>query len=179
MVCLALIGCGAATGGGRPASAATMPTEAHASAGVASNADASRGLDTPDASQPTAPQPTRALEVTAAPAAQGGSGGLDITATSDLPPGPPSTAQPFDRLVEAAIAPLRAAMAECMRPLGRGPRFYRVLIGTDGSMESRSPQAYPLSNTMAQCLEGLIHGLTISPPPARAVPYDVHFDVTS
>lgn len=106
-------------------------------------------------------------------------GGFNVTASSDLPTPVPSTAQPYARMVESAVAPLRPALAECLRPLGTGRRLFRVVVGLDGALNPRPPQPYEVPPRIATCVEGVLHATTIDPPPPREYPYDIYVSVAS
>jgi hypothetical protein len=177
---LCLAACG---GNGEGAPARPAPTTASTSAGGSSEpgpqaaAASDAGAGSPGAVDAgTAASANGGIDVSGH--ASGPPGVLEVSGHSDLPPGPPSTAQPFERVVEAAVAPIRPAIVECMRPLGHGARFYRVTVQPDGTLEPRPPQAYALPTRVAQCVEGVVHGTTVAPAPSRAIPYDIHFDVT-
>lgn len=125
--------------------------------------------------QPVAPAPPAPIEVRAPPA---NPLAFDITASSDLPPQPASTAQPYARIVDAAVAPLRPALAECLRPLGAPARHVvRITVDEEGALHPRPPQEFVLSARDARCLDGVLRAATVEPAPPRALPYDLRVDV--
>lgn len=128
----------------------------------------------PPAPSPRAPQ--EALTVQAAPPEP-----LEfvVTGRSDLPAGASSTAQPYERILEATLAPVRPALAECLRALGApARRVVRVTLEDDGTVLERPPQAYALSARDASCVAGVLRGTVLDPPPPRAMPYDIRVEVT-
>jgi hypothetical protein len=99
---------------------------------------------------------------------------IDVNGQSDLPPNIPSTAQPYLRVIDAAVAPTRPALAECLREMGaRAPRFYRVTVELDGRLTPRAPQAVALPPRIATCVEGIVQGTTVNPAPPMTIPYDI------
>ncbi len=124
---------------------------------------------------PPSPPPAAPIEVRARPS---NPLEFDITASSDLPPPPPSTAQPYERLIDGAVAPLRPALAECLRALGApARRLVRVTVEEDGSLRPRPPQDFSLPARGAACLDGVLRAATVEPAPPRAVPYDIRVEV--
>lgn len=103
---------------------------------------------------------------------------FNITATSDLPLAPASTSQPYARIVEAAVAPLRPAIAECMRSLGApAHHVVRITVDEEGALAPRPPQEFTLRAIDARCLDGVLRAGRVDPPPPRAIPYDLRVDV--
>lgn len=103
---------------------------------------------------------------------------FNITANSDLPPAPASTAQPYARIVESSLAPLRPALAECLRPLGAPARHtVRITVDEEGALELRPPQEFVLDAPDARCLDGVLRAGRVEPAPPRAIPYDLRVDV--
>lgn len=104
---------------------------------------------------------------------------FNITASSDLPPAPTSTSQPYARIIDASVATLRPALAECLRALGAPARHtLRVIIDEEGSIQPRPPQEFTLSAPDARCLDGVLRAGRVEPPPPRALPYDLRVDVS-
>jgi hypothetical protein len=103
---------------------------------------------------------------------------FNITANSDLPPAPASTAQPYARIVESSLAPLRPALAECLRPLGAPARHtVRITVDEEGTLLLRPPQEFTLDAPDARCLDGVLRAGRVEPAPPRAIPYDLRVDV--
>ncbi len=119
--------------------------------------------------------PAPSLEVRAAPAEPLE---FNVTGRSDLPAGSSSTAQPYERIVDATLGPVRPALAECLRALGApARRVVRVTLEDDGTVRPRPPQEYALSARDASCVEGVLRGTTLDPAPPRAIPYDIRVEV--
>ncbi len=103
---------------------------------------------------------------------------FNITATSDLPPAPASSSQPYARIVESAVAPLRPALAECLRSLGApAHHLVRLTVDEEGALAPRPPQEFTLRAVDARCLDGVLRAGRVDPPPPRAIPYDLRVDV--
>ncbi len=103
---------------------------------------------------------------------------FNITASSDLPPPPASTSQPYARIIDASVATLRPALAECLRALGAPARHtVRVIVDEEGSLHARPPQEFTLAAPDARCLDGVLRAGRVDPPPPRALPYDLRVDV--
>jgi hypothetical protein len=100
---------------------------------------------------------------------------FDITARSDLPAAVPSTNRPYSAIVTDAVAPLRDALIGCMdrMPATARPRYYALVVETDGSLHARAPQPVALPPRVAQCAEGVIASVTIEPAPPRPFAHDV------
>jgi hypothetical protein len=102
-----------------------------------------------------------------------------VTGRSDLPAGSGSTARPYEQVLEAALGPVRPALAECLRALGApARRVVRVTVEDDGSVHERSPQAYVLGARDAACVAGVLRGTVLDPAPPRAIPYDIRVEVS-
>lgn len=129
----------------------------------------------PEAPRPvTAPTAPIAVRATAPEPLE-----FNITASSDLPPAPASTSQPYARIIDASVATLRPALAECLRALGAPARHtLRVIIDEEGSIQPRPPQEFTLSAPDARCLDGVLRAGRVEPPPPRALPYDLRVDVS-
>ena len=103
---------------------------------------------------------------------------IDVGGSSDLPSNIPSSMQPYARVIETAVAPIRAALGECARGSGRSARrMYRVTVGRDGQLSPRPPQTAVFPASVLTCIDGVIRGTTANPPPPMMIPYDVYFDV--
>ncbi len=103
---------------------------------------------------------------------------IDVGGNSDLPPNIPSSMQPYTRVIETAVAPIRPALGECVRSAGGPPRrMYRVTVGRDGQLSPRPPQTTAFPSSVLACVDGVIRGTTVNPPPPMMVPYDLYFDV--
>lgn len=128
---------------------------------------------------PRAPVAVAPVAVTA-PAPAPEAAGFVIEARSDLPPGDPSTARPFAAQVEAVAGTIRGAIAECLRPLGApAHRSLRLMVDEEGRFLSRPPQSFAMPPRAAACVEGTLRAVTVTPPPPRAVPYDLVVDVSA
>jgi hypothetical protein len=122
------------------------------------------------------PLPPPPLEVRAAAPAEPLE--FNVTGRSDLPAGSSSTAQPYERIVDATLGPVRPALAECLRGLGApARRVVRVTLEDDGTVRPRPPQDYALSARDASCVVGVLRGTTLDPAPPRAIPYDIRVEV--
>jgi hypothetical protein len=103
---------------------------------------------------------------------------FNVTGRSDLPAGASSTAQPYERIIDATLAPVRPALAECLRSLGApARRVVRVTLEDDGTVRPRPPQEYALSPRDASCIEGVLRGTVLDPAPPRSLPYDIRVEV--
>lgn len=103
---------------------------------------------------------------------------FNITASSDLPPAGVSTNRPYTEIVDAALAPVRPALAECLRALGApARRSVRVTLDPGGEVRPRPPQNFVLSPHDARCMEGVLRAVTLDPPPPREMPYDLAVEV--
>ena len=103
---------------------------------------------------------------------------FNVTGRSDLPAGSSSTAQPYERIIDATLGPVRPALAECLRALGApARRVVRVTLEDDGTVRPRPPQGYTLSPRDASCVEGVLRGTVLDPAPPRAIPYDIRVEV--
>ncbi|MFO0603467.1 MAG: hypothetical protein U0324_09850 [Polyangiales bacterium] len=101
-----------------------------------------------------------------------------VTGRSDLPAGASSTARPYEQIVDESLAPVRPALAECLRALGApARRVVRVTLEDDGTVRERPPQAYVLSARDAACVVNVLRGTVLDPAPPRAIPYDIRVDV--
>lgn len=135
---------------------------------------------------PTAVAPTAVAPAAVAPAPVAVTApppeatGFVIEARSDLPPGDPSTARPFAAQLEAVAGTIRGAVAECLRPLGApAHRSLRLMVDEEGRFLSRPPQSFAMPPRVAACVEGTLRAVTVTPPPPRAVPYDLVVDVSA
>jgi hypothetical protein len=100
-----------------------------------------------------------------------------ITGRSDLPTST-STAQRYEGIVEATVARLRPALAECLRSLGApAQRVLRVVLDADGTVRERPPQAYVLTPRVAACVTEVLRGTRLDPAPPRSMPYDLRVAV--
>jgi hypothetical protein len=172
--------------GGSPSHESTTPGSASSGASVEATSTASSGgaAETQsartDAGSPAsadaAPTGSGAINVSGRPP---GDNTIDVGGNSDLPPNVPSSMQPYARVIESAVAPIRAALGECVRSSNGPPRrMYRVTVGRDGLLSPRPPQTTTFPTSVLACVDGVIRGTTVNPPPPMTIPYDVYFDVT-
>ncbi len=129
-------------------------------------------------SSPSSQSPSHTLAPLAVTAPPRDPLAFDITATSDLPAAPASSSLPFARSVERALAPLKPALAECLRALGApARRVVRLTVDEEGALHARPPQDFSLSPADARCLDGVLRAGEVQPPPPRAMPFDLRVDV--
>jgi hypothetical protein len=126
---------------------------------------------------PSSGEPARAegLDVQSSGSPAPNDTSFDITARSDLPERVPSTNRPYAAIVADAVAPLRDAIIGCMdrMPASARPRFYALVVETDGSLHARSPQPVPLPPRVVMCTEGVIASVTVQPSPPRPFAHDL------
>ena len=173
---LILVACATTAAGDRPATAtatATAPTHADAPS-PGSHPGSHPGPASPSTSGPSATEGGFALRGAAPPSNE-----ISVTGNSDLPAGMASSAQPFALVIEAAVRPLRPALAECLRFVGPpGRRSVRVMVGRDGELHPRPPQPYPSSEHGERCVTGVLRAGTVDPPPPMDLPWDIAVEVT-